>query len=709
MLFRALLPPWHLSLALFVVVAFGVCVAFAGAATGTAPTPPATLSSTLQKRDFVQGELIVRFKPSLREAARASILRDEGVTLDERLSLPGTVVVKLATGASVPAAVQDFERHGDVLYAEPNYLYQIDPAAYLDNTETYLEMTSPVNLTGQSGCAVDYQLNLATEFEFDFFTIEGSLNRAAWSPVAGWTGSSQGAFVPLSSDLSAFDGQPSVFLRLGLESDEIFVDDGAYVDDLMLRCLNAGGDAYDSFSGTSMATPHVAGVAALYKAANPTATATDIKSAILNNVDTLGSLSGLLATGGRLNACRTLTADCAPPPPPTPQTPNDTHYPQLWGLNQASDADIDASEAWGYEIGEQSVIVAVVDSGVAYQHPDIAPNMWSGIGYDFVQEDATPYDYNGHGTHVAGTIGAQGDNALGVTGVNWDVSIMALRAGDASGSLETTDIVQAFNYACANGAHIVNGSFGGTGISQTIYNALSACPGALFVFAAGNDGEDNDLFPHYPCNYHRPGDYGAGAPNVVCVAATDDLDDLAGFSNYGDESVHLAAPGQGILSSVPAYQGVSSDNFETALPGRWEPRVISGLPWGRTSERSASGAFSVADSPVEASSPPPPTPPLPTLPPPQSPPPSPQPPPPPPSLPVRPPALVRCVVPNVQGKTLRAARTALTRRRCRLGRVTRAYSARVRRGKIIRQSRRPGARLPRGTRVNVVVSRGRRR
>ena len=176
-------------------------------------------------------------------------------------------------------------------------------------------------------------------------------------------------------------------------------------------------------------------------------------------------------------------------------------------------------------------------------------------GWDFVQNDNAPFDPNDHGTHVAGTIGAQGNNALGITGVNWDVSIMALRAGDALGSLSSSAIISAIQYACAKKARVVNGSFGGSNFSTATQAAINspACANTLFVFAAGNGGDDgigddNDTAPTYPCNYPTT--------RIICVAATDQNDTIAGFSNFGDTNVDLAAPGVGIYSAMPSFSSV---------------------------------------------------------------------------------------------------------------------------------------------------------
>ncbi|MQB00852.1 MAG: S8 family serine peptidase [Actinobacteria bacterium] len=297
--------------------------------------------------------------------------------------------------------------------------------------------------------------------------------------------------------------------------------------------------------------------------------------------------------------------------------PNDPLFDRLWGLQNTGqtvdgtsgtpDADIDAPEAWDIAQGDESVIVAVVDTGVAYDHPDLAPNLYvnpgesgpgepnddddddngfvdDARGWDWIDDDNDPYDLNGHGTHVAGTIGAEGDNGLGVTGVNWEVSLMPLRVLGPDGSGHTADIVDAFAYAGANGAQVVNASLGGPSRSKAMANAIAAASGMLFVVAAGNEGSDNDSDPTYPCNY--------AASNLVCVAATDGNDELASFSNYGADSVDLAAPGTDILSTVPERE--LYDDFEE---GDWTARWTTGgrmNSWGLAEDQF--GRF-LSDSP----------------------------------------------------------------------------------------------------------------
>lgn len=261
------------------------------------------------------------------------------------------------------------------------------------------------------------------------------------------------------------------------------------------------------------------------------------------------------------------------------KTPNDALYGQLWGLNNSAqtggtiDADIDASAAWNRSVGSKKVVVAIIDSGCDLTHPDLAANIWknngeipgNGIdddgngyvddinGYDFINDDADPEDNIGHGTHVAGTVGAVGNNAIGVAGVNWNVSLMICKAGDFF--LTDAAIIGAIEYAWRNGAKVSNNSYGGYGYGQGIRDMIAAAgvAGHLFVAAAANDTLDNDFNPAYPASYDLE--------NIISVAATDHDDNLASFSNYGLNSVDLGAPGVGILSTVPfgydVYDGTS--------------------------------------------------------------------------------------------------------------------------------------------------------
>jgi len=231
--------------------------------------------------------------------------------------------------------------------------------------------------------------------------------------------------------------------------------------------------------------------------------------------------------------------------------PNDPSFGLQWALNNtgqpvngtfgAADADIDAVQAWDRGIGSGSVQVAIVDLGVAYTHPDLLPNIAIG-GRDFHDDDNDPAPGSSdHGTAVAGVAGAQGNNARGISGVSREVGLLPLRVGDTN--LDVADVAEAFDYARTRGAKVVNLSAGGPNASQTALDAINAAPNTLFVFAAGNDGANNDnpATPQYPCNYNRP--------NVVCVAATNQRDARASFSNVGPSTVDLAAPGVNLLTT----------------------------------------------------------------------------------------------------------------------------------------------------------------
>jgi thermitase len=246
--------------------------------------------------------------------------------------------------------------------------------------------------------------------------------------------------------------------------------------------------------------------------------------------------------------------------------PNDTHYAQLWGLKNTSvpGNDMDLEQAWDYQSDCSSVVVAVVDSGINYTHQDLAANMWDGTargfpnhGYDYAEggdNDPFPTDGDAHGTHVAGTIGAVGNNGRGTTGICWQAKIMALRVfhNDVS---DTVRVVQALQFAVANGAKVINMSLGGGGNDAVFAAQVDTARnnGVLIIAAAGNSNSNNDTTPTYPCNF--PHD------NVVCVAALDQNYNRASFSNYGASSVDVAAPGAGILSTWPG--ATITENFST--------------------------------------------------------------------------------------------------------------------------------------------------
>ena len=713
---------------LLAVVALVTSALLVSAVTGEARDSqvPNTLKRVGGDEAFVPDEVLVKFRRTPTEQDVRTMMIDIEALASKPLAVPNLFQLRLAGKTTVAAAVAELNARDDVVYAEPNYLARVDGPPYQPNTESFLDQVVPVSLVGQQGCAVEYALRLDTELNFDFFELYRSTNGINWTQAAGWSGSTGGTFVDLTEDLSMYDGLPTVYLSLGLITDESVEADGAYVDDLNIRCLSLGGEAYDNFDGTSMASPHVAGVLALLRAANPASTVAQIKARLLDNGDAVGALSGKVSTGQRLNACRPLVAPAGCPT--AVSAPNDPRYADLWGLEK-----IQARNAWATTPGSDNVVVAVIDSGVAYGHPDLNGNIWVNpadppgggdndgngktddtYGWDFIQDDNTPLDFNGHGTHVAGTIGAEVNNATGVAGISQNVSIMPLRAGTFEGSLPNSAIVNAIVYACSHGADVVNGSFGGGGRNQATIDAIkhASCADTIFAFAAGNGGSDglgdnNDTSPQYPCNFGS-GVGADNATNIVCVAATSDNDTLTSFSNYGAQSVHIAAPGQGIWSSVPLRGPARDESFEVPFAGRWQAVVSSGLLWGQTSEAKTSGSFSATDSPTVTTPPPPPPGPPPAPPPAPPPPGPPPPPPPPPPAPVRPPAQVtpRCVVPNVKGKTVPKAKAALKAKRCAAGKIKQAFSGKVKKGRVIVQSKRAGTRHPRGTKVNLTVSKG---
>ncbi len=336
--------------------------------------------------------------------------------------------------------------------------------------------------------------------------------------------------------------------------------------------------------------------------------------------------------------------------------PDDEFFDELWGLQNlggafgiedfpgpVAGADIAAVDAWDRTVGIPSVVVAVIDSGYRFNHPDLSGVAWSNSdeiagnstdddgngrvddtrGFDFVGQDSdTPVSDNdpsdtdlitgGHGVHVAGTVGAEGDDGAGITGVAQNVRIMPLRvcANDASetnppkSSCPDSAVIQAIDYAGNNGADVANLSLGRAGSpSQLVVDAFARHPATLYVISAGNDGADNDGGGdppdghHYPCDYNPATDsvVAGRIDNIVCVAASDQADEIADFSDYGASSVDLAAPGTETLSAYQAITSRYSESFTASdFATKWSATAANGF--GRDDDGPLT-SFGMTDSP----------------------------------------------------------------------------------------------------------------
>jgi len=273
----------------------------------------------------------------------------------------------------------------------------------------------------------------------------------------------------------------------------------------------------------------------------------------------------------------------------TPVLPSDPNFTDQWSLSNGGQrggkvgADISATHAWHVTTGDDDIVIAVLDSGVDYTHTDLANNMWlrpatvppyvddsAGTiqdlqGYNAVDNNADPMDDNGHGTHCAGIIGAEGGNDIGISGVNWKVRIMPVKFMNASGFGTTKDAVEAINYVIDRrskgvNVRVISASWGSTQKSRALEDIIKKAydAGILFVAAAGNATTDNDRRPHYPSSYN--------VGNVISVAALDRNDQLASFSNYGAKSVAIAAPGVEMLSTWLDNQYEEKSGTSMATP-----------------------------------------------------------------------------------------------------------------------------------------------
>jgi subtilisin family serine protease len=272
-------------------------------------------------------------------------------------------------------------------------------------------------------------------------------------------------------------------------------------------------------------------------------------------------------------------------------TTDDPQFSQLWGLSNTgknepkgkagvSGADINAVKAWELTTGSRQIKIAVIDTGVDYNHPDLKDNMWvnekelngkpgvdddgNGLiddihGYNFATDTANPMDGHGHGTHCSGTIGALHNNQIGVAGVMAEVTIVPVKFLDDSGSGTLEAALKAIDYATELNVDIMSNSWGGGGRSQALEDAIKRASdkGIIFTAAAGNSSSDNDSAPSYPASYN--------VPNIVSVAALTAQNELASFSSFGKNTVHIAAPGQNILSTVKGggYEIMSGTSMAT--------------------------------------------------------------------------------------------------------------------------------------------------
>ncbi len=277
---------------------------------------------------------------------------------------------------------------------------------------------------------------------------------------------------------------------------------------------------------------------------------------------------------------------------PLNYTPDDENFSSLWGLQNTGSndpggrpgvegADINALKAWEITKGSKSVRIAVIDTGVDYRHPDLRENMWvntaekngrPGVdddgngyvddihGYDFANNDGDPMDGNSHGTHCAGTIGASHDNLIGVAGVMADVEIVGVKFLTDSGSGSTETAIQSIDYATKMNVDIMSNSWGGGGYSQALKDAIqnAANAGIVFTAAAGNSTDNNDITASYPANYR--------VDNIISVASHTAQDKLSNFSSYGKSTVHIAAPGENILSTIPGNSYSSYSGTSMATP-----------------------------------------------------------------------------------------------------------------------------------------------
>lgn len=288
-------------------------------------------------------------------------------------------------------------------------------------------------------------------------------------------------------------------------------------------------------------------------------------------------------------------------------SPNDPYFSQLWGLKNYGQADahgrkglsgidISIERAWSLTTGNHEMTVAIIDTGVDFSVPDLSQTAWTnqaelngrtGVddddngyiddihGYDFINNKGEVIDDHGHGTHIAGILGAQGNDGVGIVGIQWNVKIMSLKFLAANGGGDLAAAIKAIRYAIKMGAKITNNSWGGGEYSEILKSVIQEASeaGVLFVAAAGNSAQNADVLPEYPAAYNLE--------NIISVAAVNNRGRLSDFSNFGAKSVHIAAPGENILSTIPGGYASWSGTSMAA------PYVtgVAALVWGHDTQQ----------------------------------------------------------------------------------------------------------------------------
>ncbi|GBD11130.1 Thermophilic serine proteinase [bacterium HR23] len=512
---------WLVALPIALLAMAGLSLAWVPASDGTDLQVIRVIAG--DKNPAAEGEALVKFKGEISTAQAQDLLKSNGIQVLEHYASLGIWRVRLPQGMSVKEASQRLGAR--IAYIEPNYLLGTQPTAQVNLV--------PVGDTPSSALAP---------------TGPGSTPPQPPAQQSG--GDLQVIKVIQGQKPEAAPGEALVRFKgeVAAQAESILQAQG-------LKVL----ERYNLFGIYRVALPQ--GVSAAQVAKNLAGQALYVEPNYIVRVATT--------------------------------TPNDPSFGQLWGLHNTGqdggtpDADIDAPEAWDIQQGATSTVVAVVDTGIDFNHPDLSANMWrnpgetpgnntddDGNGYvddvygvnciGTAPNNTPPLDDNNHGTHVAGTIGAVGNNATGTVGVMWRVGLMALKFLDATGTGTTADAIECIQYAVAQRAsgtpvRVLNNSWGGGGFSNALRDAIIAArnQGMLFIAAAGNANNDNDASPHYPCNYD--------VDNIICVAASDRNDNKASFSNFGNLSVDLAAPGVSIFSTVRngGYSSMSGTSMAT--------------------------------------------------------------------------------------------------------------------------------------------------